>query len=153
MVDDVDEAGAQLQALLAAEAARISDREALYIKLRDAGLIAKVTVLRFLCRQRSCVIGTVFTLGDTVYCHVRDYKFSPGMNAAESSESGRRNNTLDGDHHWPAHVYDVNELAAFDSTAGFHINCRHAHKMVNARELLQLVEGVQPGHPIKPVRV
>jgi len=144
---------AQIQALLSASEAREIDREALFVKIRDGGYLPRMTLVRYLCRKQGCLIATVYSLGGCVYCAVRDYKFSPGMNSSQSNESGRRNNTLDGDRHWPARVYDVRELAEFAGEAGFALNCRHAHQVVNARELLDLVDGVEPGRPIKPLLI
>ncbi len=127
-----------------------------YVALRDSGKLSKVTLHRYLCRARSCMIATVFRLDRLTLCAVRDYTYSPGLNEAVSVPSARAKKTLDGDRHWPGHVYDVEELADFnagDVKAGMDMNCRHQRGVVLPDDVLAKVAGVRPGHPGPPTRL
>lgn len=142
-----------------AELERLHDRQAAidaaYISLRDAGLLPKVTLHKYMCR-RGCPIATVFRVAHLTLCVVRDYKFSPGLNREVSVPSARRKNTLDGERHWPGHVYDVEELDRFSagaSRAGMGMNCRHHRGTVLAQDVLATVAGVSPGRPGPPTRL
>lgn len=136
------------QVLAAADNRRLA-LEDTHRMLSSNGLLSKVTLHRYMCR-RGCQIAVVFKVGDVIACAVRDYKFSPGMNEAESVPAAREKNTLDGDRWWPSHVYDVAELADWGPGRGMDMNCRHHHGTVNAADVLAVVEGVQPGHPGAP---
>ncbi|MFV0634631.1 hypothetical protein [Demequina sp.] len=127
------------------------DRELLHSRLVEQGLLSRVTLVKVQCRARRCQIATVFRVGPVTMCAVRDYKYSPGLNAQRSVPRAREKNTLDGDHHWPGHVYDVNELAHWGVEAGFDVVCRHAQQTINAAELLGIVQSVEPGKPLPPI--
>ena len=122
--------------------------------LKDGALLSKVTTHRYVCRRGCKLIATVFQIGDVVACAVEDYKLSPGLNLAESTEAGRARNTLDGRGHWPGHVYDVRQLAANGPDASMDdMICSHHHGKVLASDVLAAVEGVRPGHPGAPTRL
>jgi hypothetical protein len=126
-----------------------------YQSLRDQGLLSRVTMHRYQCK-RGCQIAIVFGYRGLTLCAVRDYKYSPGMNKAQSVESARQKNTLDGDRHWPSHVYDVRRLDAFsagEQKAGISMNCRHHTGTVLAADILAAVEGLRPGQKIPPTRL
>jgi hypothetical protein len=116
--------------------------------LVDRDLLSKITLHRYRCR-RGCPIAVVFAVDDLLLCAVRDYKFSPGLNRVESVEAARAKNTLDGDRHWPSHVYDVKQLGG-DPKAGIWMACRHYHGAVPIDAMTAAVEGVRPGHAGKP---
>lgn len=132
----------------------------IYYALRDTpGRLSKVTVHKYLCR-RGCPIATVFVLGGETFCAVRDYKYSPGMNAAKSVESARLKNTIDKDRHRPSHVYDLAQFAVehggvttWLDGAGVTMDCRHSSATVLVGDIMRTIEGVKPGHPRKPTRL
>ena len=124
----------------------------LHRHLSERGLLSRVTLHKYMCK-RGCQLATVFAAGGFVLCAVRDYKLSPGLNAQESVPEARATKTLDGDRHWPSHVYDVNQLARFGEVAGMHLNCRHRHGNVSAEATLAAVDGVIPGKPGAPTRL
>ena len=128
-------------------------REELHRTLQAGGYLSRVTLHRYMCAAKGCQIATVFSAGGLVLCAVRDYKFSPGLNDARSVPEAREKNTLDGERHWPSHVYDVSDLASWGGAAGFDLVCRHYHGTVMADQVLALVEGIEPGHPGKPTRL
>lgn len=119
-----------------------------YQKLEAMNALSKVTVHKYQC-PRGCQVARLVRIGSVVLCAVRDYKFSPGMNAAESVPAARKNNTLNGENWWPGHVYDVAPLAA-DERGGIQMVCSHRRRTVNAQQILLTAEGVNPGHPGKP---
>lgn len=121
-----------------------------YQALENAGVLNKVTVHRYICRKRGCVIGTVIRVAGATICRTRDYKLSPGLNASSSVEDARRRNTLDGNRHWPGHTYDVAERAALGPKSGMDMNCRHVFKTILAVDILAAADGVVPGHPGAP---
>jgi hypothetical protein len=127
----------------------------LYIGIRDLGKLSNVTVHRYQCR-RGCQIARVFRVSGLILCEVRDYKYSPGLNQRLSVASAREGNTLDGDRHWPSHVYDVEEVERFavePRSAGISMNCRHVHITIPSADILETVMNVRPGHPGKPTRL
>lgn len=129
--------------------------EAFYQLLRDQGLLSRVTMHRYQCK-RGCQVATVFGYQGLILCAVRDYKYSPGMNEAKSVKSAREQNTLDGERHWPAHVYDVeqiNRLNVGQQKAGISMNCRHYSGTVFAADILAAIEGLRPGQKIPPTRL
>lgn len=138
--------------VLEATDARQTAIEQAYLHLRNAGLLSKVTLLKYQC-VRGCQLVTVFRLDETTLAAVRDYKYSPGMNLQQSVESARQSKTLDGNRHWPAHVYDVAELAMWGREAGMSVNCRHIMTTLMAQEVMEAVEGISPGRPGKPTRL
>lgn len=153
MSTDSDEATRDLlERLFAQHDERGVAIQELYIMLRNGNLLPQLTLHKYMCR-RGCQIATVFRAAGLTLCWVRDYKFSPGLNEARSVETARVKNTIDGDRHWPGHVYDVAELNQFSvgkSRAGADMNCRHRRGIVFAEDILAAVEGVQPGYPRKP---
>lgn len=148
-----DPSVAELFATLLAQTASKSDADArMYAALRDNGLLSRVTTHRYMCR-RGCQIATAYKVGAAVMLAVRDYKYSPGLNEARSVESARAKNTLDGDRHWPAHVYDMTEHAEWGDDAGASIVCRHYHGLLTGKRVLGDSRDVVPGHPNKPTRL
>ncbi|WP_062208710.1 hypothetical protein [Demequina oxidasica] len=135
-----------------AEAAQAEQMNAdsLYIALRDGGYLNKATLQRYRCK-RGCALAVIYSVADTVYCATEDYKYSPGLNAARSVETARVKNTLDGNRHWPGHVFEVASLAEWGSEAGMDVACRHVFSTLNAQTVLDEVAGITPGHPKAPV--
>ncbi|MGG7509381.1 hypothetical protein [Plantibacter sp. YIM 135249] len=154
MSDNAADLSIWLTKLMDASDDRATAIEDGYIQLERAGLLSKVTLHRYQCsRPKACQIARVVKLGDLILCAVRDYKYSPGMNLAESVQSARERNTLNGNNHWPGHVYDVAELATWGDAAGISMVCRHFHGTVLAKDMLTLVSSVRPGYPGKPTRL
>lgn len=120
-----------------------------YFGLRDLDLLSKVIVHRYQCK-RGCQIAQAYSHGGRVFLSVRDYKYSPGLNLAQSAPRAREKNTLDGEKHWPPHVYDMNELAEWGDDASAHVVCRHFRGTLRGKRVLDDAEGVNPGHPGKP---
>lgn len=124
-----------------------------YLKIEQMETaLPKVTLHKYQC-TRGCQIARVVQIGSTIMCAVRDYEFSPGLNAQLSVPAARRKNTMDGDKHWPGHVYDVQELAEWGDQAGMQMVCRHFRGTVLASDLLKAIEGARPGHPNAPTRL
>ncbi|KQZ10040.1 hypothetical protein ASD19_10835 [Microbacterium sp. Root53] len=128
---------------------RAEARQRAHQTLESTGLLSKVTLHRFMCK-RGCQIATVFRVGGSTLCAVRDYKYSPGLNAAQSVPEARAKNTLDGDRWWPSHVFDIEELAEWGDEAGMSMNCKHFRGTVTARTVLAACEGASPGKQNKP---
>jgi hypothetical protein len=140
--------------LLATHDERTEAIESAYLQLEALEKLSKVTVHKYQCAApQACLIARVIRIGGTVLCAVRDYKFSPGVNEAESVPEARRKNTLNGDNHWPGHVHDVIELDKWGDSAGMHMVCRHFRGVVYAKDVLTAIDGVVPGHPNKPTRL
>lgn len=118
-------------------------------------MLANVTLHKYMCK-RGCQIATVFAASGFILCAVRDYKFSPGLNDELSVPKARERNTLDGERHWPGHVYDVAQVDRFsvgEHKAGMDMNCRHRRGTVLAETVLQACRGVTPGKPGAPTRL
>lgn len=135
--------------LISESNSRTEAQERAYQHLMNTGLLSRVTLHRYICR-RGCKVATVFAGLGTTLCAVTDYKYSPGMNRAQSVPSARAKNTLDGDRWWPSHVYDVEDLAAFGDDAGISFNCRHVRMHRAASQILADCKGAQPGRQNKP---
>lgn len=148
-------AGEALTALIAHMDDRAAALDELYRHLRDNGHLSKVTLHRYMCRK-GCQIATVFSAGGLILCAVRDYKYSPGLNDQASVPKARENNTLDGERHWPGHVYDVAQINGFsvgEDKAGMNMNCRHHRGTVLAETVLRACENATPGKPGAPTRL
>ncbi|QEM46089.1 hypothetical protein [Mycolicibacterium grossiae] len=135
-------------ALVAASSDRDKAIQDAWQQLRDGKFISKVTVHTYRCpRCSGPPLVVVIRIGDNTLAHVRDIKLSRGKNNASSTPAARERNTLDGDRHWPSHVYDVGQLAP---DGGFRVECRHVSKTVSAAEVLAITANVKPGHPGAP---
>lgn len=155
MTDYVAKAGTALGQLMKQLEDDAAARDALHTHLKETGCLAKVTLHKYMCK-RGCQIATVFRAGGVILCAVRDYKFSPGLNERVSVPAARERNTLDGNKHWPGHIYDVEHVERFsigEQKAGMDMNCRHRRGTVFARDVLAAVEGVTPGKPGAPTRL
>lgn len=119
---------------------------------RGVPLLNRVALHRYQC-HRGCQIAIVFKAAGRVMCAVRDYKYSPGLNEKQSVESARSKNTIDGDRHWPSHVYDVTSLADWGDGTGMSLACRHYRGLLSGAQVLRDVAGVEPGSPRKPTRL
>lgn len=122
-----------------------------YQALENAGLINRVTVHRFICRKRGCVLANVISVDHKIIARTRDYKLSPGVNAERSVADARENNTLDRNRHWPGYTVDVGHLNA--PGMAIDMNCRHVLRTVSTAEILEAVNGVEPGHPRSPTKL
>lgn len=119
---------------------------------RGVPLLNRVTLHRYQC-ARGCQVATVFRAGQTTMCVVRDYKYSPGLNDTQSVESARAKNTLDGERHWPPHVFDVDSIAEWGEGTGMSVTCRHYRGVLSGARVLRDVADVSPGKPRKPTRL
>ncbi len=141
-----------LGAMLRRQSTRDDEIQQLHRELVERGELGRWVLHRYMCR-RGCRVATVFRYQGLTLCAVADYKLSHGANLTRSVESARSKNTLDGDRHWPGHVYDVEELARFGPEAGMHMVCRHQLTVTLAVDVLAAVEGVTAGHPRPPTRL
>lgn len=114
--------------------------------------LAKVTLHTYIC-SRGCKIATVFRAGKNTLCAVRDYKYSPGLNERQSVEAARAKNTLDGNRHWPGHVFDVDQIAEWGESTGISMNCRHYRGVRSGAQILKDIGRAVPGRPGKPTRL
>ncbi|MBD8012664.1 hypothetical protein H9633_10180 [Microbacterium sp. Re1] len=135
--------------LLAESDDRALSLERTYTALRDMDLLSKTRVHRYMCK-RGCQVAQAHKVGGIVMLVVRDYKYSAGMNSAESVPEARRKNTLDGDRHWPSHVYDMTEMATWGDDAAAHVVCRHFRGALTGSRVLADADGVIPGRDGKP---
>ncbi|WPU08089.1 hypothetical protein [Pseudarthrobacter oxydans] len=149
------QAGEAFASLLSQMEDRAAAMEELHRQLKQRGLLANVTLHKYMCK-RGCQIATAFMAGGMILCAVRDYKYSPGLNEQASVPAARERNTLDGDRHWPGHVYDVAQLEQFSvgaNKSGMSMNCRHHRGTVLAETVLRDCAGVTPGKPGAPTRL
>lgn len=125
--------------------------EAMFTAVVAKGYLSRVVLHRYRCRPPcNKVIATVIGVGGLVLVRTRDYKMSPGLNAATSTQTARERNTLDGERHWPGHVFDVHAIADWDEVgAGITAQC-HARATLNGARILRDIEGKRPGHPGAP---
>ena len=150
---DESEIDQWVTALLESSTNRTQTLQDAYVHLRDAGLLANAEVHRYMCR-RGCQLVKVFRWGGTTLAYVADYRFSPGMNAAKSVPEARAKNTLDGDRWWPAHVYDVTEVAKWAAEGGgVTVACRHFHGLLRGDEILADIAPALQGRKINPTRL
>jgi hypothetical protein len=152
MTQESQNMGDWFAALLSNHADRGEAIQTAYQQLENLNKLSKVTLHKYQC-TRGCQIARVVKIDNTVLCAVRDYRYSPGMNAARSVPEARRKNTLNGDDWWPGHVHDVTELSTWGDSAGMDMVCRHFHGTILAKDILTTIEGVIPGHPRKPTRL
>jgi len=149
---DQDPIEALRRYLETAEDSRLA-RERVYETLRDhPGWLANLTVHKYMC-MRGCQLARAFRVGGLTLLAVRDYKYSPGLNLQLSVEAARDQNTLDGERHWPSHVYDMDELAQWGDEAGAAVVCRHYRGMLTGRRVLTDCGNATPGRPGKPTRL
>jgi hypothetical protein len=157
MEESTDEAriGEWFEALLAQHDDETAALDDAFRALKGAGLLSKVVLHRYQC-SRGCQIAVVFRAAGRLLCAVRDYKYSPGMNERQSVAAARAKNTLDGNRHWPDHVYDVIQLDRFGThtqPAGITMNCRHHLGTVLTRDIRSAVATASPGRPGAPTRL
>lgn len=129
----------------------VEAREAIYIALQNQKLLNRVTLHKYMCAKKNCQIARVFRVQNVTLCWVRDYKYSPGLNEQKTIAAAREKNTLDGDRHWPWHVHDLDDLVRFESYIT--MTCRHVRLSLFAKDVLDSVAGIEPGHPSKPTRL
>lgn len=150
-----DEFAAWFDQVLKATDDRAEALRAAHEMLRTSGLLSKVTLHKYMC-AKGCQIATVFRASGLLLCAVRDYKLSPGLNVRETAPRARETKTLDGQRHWPGHVYDVEQLHRFRAggqRAAMRLTCRHCRTVLFTDDVLAVVEGVEPGRPGKPTRL
>lgn len=147
-----DDIGRWFRDLFASATDKSAALDLAHAHLRDAGLLPRVTLHKYMC-VKGCQIATVFRADGLVLCATRDYKLSPGLNVQVSVPAARASKTLDGERHWPGHVFDVANLAEWGPNAGMPFECRHFRRTLLAADVIEAVQGVQPGRPRKPTRL
>lgn len=148
-----DDLGQWLEVIFATADDKSAAIHSVYQQLDNAGLLNKVTVHKFLCERRGCVLATVIRVNGMTIARTKDNKLSPGTNLDRSVETARIKNTIDGDRHWPGHTFHIEDLAAWGDSAGMDMSCRHALRTVKAAEVLLACADATPGHPTKPSRI
>lgn len=123
---------------------------AAYKALKVTGTLPGVTLQRYQCKQRGCTLAVVFRLPAGIVAYTPPYRLSPGLTVRDTSESGRATNSLDGANHWPAHGYDLADMAAWEGVAAVPIQCAHKRDNLDPRGMLAAVEKVTPGKPTRP---
>ena len=76
------------------------------------------------------------------------YKLSAERNEAESVPSARAKRTSDGDRHWNSRVLILDELDGWQGAA-LDLNCDHYRTHIAVESLLQDLQGVRPGKPLR----
>lgn len=117
--------------------------------LDNADVLGRVVVHRYIC-PKCGPVALVVKLGGRVLARTRDYKHSRGRNEATTAPAAREARTLDGDRHWPGHVFDVDDMARWGDALRLPLKCAHHDRTVTAAEVLALVADVRPGHPGRP---
>ncbi|SFV21325.1 hypothetical protein [Micrococcus terreus] len=119
---------------------RQEQAEAVFAALRSNDRTRKrARTLTYRCpNTRRCALAEVYSSPVGVLIHHPHFKMSPKLNAATSSEEGRRANTLDGDRHWKARTYFLE--AALNLT----LSCDHIHDALIDRE--QVTRDIKAGH-------
>lgn len=149
---DAERMAALLSDALDEMRSRSEQLQSVHTALVSQGVLSRVTLRKYMC-PRGCQIATAFKVGDLVLCAVRDYKLSPGLNIRDSVPSARTKRTLDGDRHWPSHVYDVSDLSTPSVGVGVPMNCRHVRGSRPAVQIMADVAGTTPGKPGMPIRI
>lgn len=117
--------------------------------LDNAGVLAKVVVHRYVC-PRCGPVAVVVKIGGRTLARTRDYTQSRGRNAATTDPAARRMRTLDGERHWPGHVFDLDRMAGWGDALSVPIRCRHHDISLSPADILAVVAEVKPGHPGPP---
>ena len=140
------------------ERARADDDAAadVWQTLENAEALNHFKVHEYRCHA-GCTLAKVVAHRGVVLLRTEPYKLRPQTNLRQSVPRARERNTLDGDHHWPGHVYRVRHLAGrdpgevvFGDEAHIPLNCKHRLRTVAALTVLELVAAVTPGHPGAP---
>lgn len=81
--------------------------ERAYDALKATGQLRSHIRLTYRAAKCRCTILEVLSFPEPVgwVIHSPRYRLAPARNAATSSESGRANNTEDGDNRWKRHIY------------------------------------------------
>ena len=122
-----------------------------YQQLENAGLINRVVLRRYICKNRGCVLATIIGIDGLTIARTNDYKLAPRTNLDRSVEVAREKNTLDGNRWWPGHTFDVRYLDAPEWSID--MNCRHGLRSIQTEDILTAVAEVIPGHPAAPIRI
>ncbi|MFC0359517.1 hypothetical protein ACFFHC_06885 [Kytococcus schroeteri] len=95
--------------------------QAAYEALKATGRLKHHRVLTYRCKTRGCLLLDVLQLPAPVgmVFYQPGYKLAPSVNAARSTEAGRRNHTTDGDRRWKPAVMPGGQ------PGNYTVNCDH----------------------------
>ena len=108
--------------------------------------IRAATVLEYRCRTKGCLLLIAWRSPQGLLFYQPDYKLSPTMNTADSNESGRARNTLDGDRHWMPTAGSLDDFRGWGPTCALHMDCRHVRRPIPTDDLLAAAEAATPGN-------
>lgn len=144
-----DDFGAQLQRMLLDLDQHREVIEAAYQTI-DKSRLRQVLLLEYRCATKSrCLLMHVWQSPGGVLFHSPPHKKSSARNLAQSNESGRRNNTIDGDRRWKGYSGVLDQLRGWPDSAGMPMHCDHVDTFVKASELFMDVDRATPGHPTR----
>lgn len=131
-------------AILAAAESRDEGLQEVHRTLKESGRLGLYLQRRYVCAECG-VLCRVFRYAGVTFAATAPYKLGHRKNLAESVPEARQSNTLDGERHWPGHVYDVHQLAEWGDEAGATVTCRHINMMLTGSRILADIAGVRPG--------
>ena len=108
----------------------------------------QVAVVEYYCRQRHCLLLTVFQSPDGLFVTLPRYRKSPERNAAGSVPSARAKRTVDGDRRWKPRVAPLDQFAdPLLPQLSVELNCNHYSQALSGVALLADVNSGRPGAP------
>ena len=110
-----------------------------YRWLKSNGSLRQVLLSEYRC-QSGCLLLQLFQTPTGVAFFIPRYKLSRNVNAASSSESGRRVNTEDGENHWKEQIWQLSPAKNLS------LNCDHIKQYI-----LEQPEIGSPGSPLRRV--
>lgn len=116
-----------LKRLFEAKEGREQQAEAFYAMLTERRQLKSHRAVTYRCERR-CMLADVLVTQAGILVHLPPYRLSPSVNAVSSSESGRRERTIDGDRRWRPRTFMLAD--ALNIT----FNCDHvrSHVLENA---------------------
>ena len=118
------------------------DTEALYIALTHKNRATQHRRLTYRCTSHKCLLLDVIDAGPLgIIVHRPRYKYSDTVNQKQSSDAGRKANTIDGNRRWKAHTFNIAQsgLAASlidtDDIGDMSLSCDHVlNHMLTAKK-------------------
>ncbi|WIY82576.1 hypothetical protein [Propionimicrobium sp. PCR01-08-3] len=111
---------------------RTARAEQAYAVLEKEGQALKRADVQYRCpNRRGCILATVYRTSEGVLIHTNPYKFSPSVNTQSSNESGRARSTVDGDRHWKARTFFL------DQGMNIQVTCDHLTARVRTNKQIE----------------
>ncbi|WP_137875255.1 hypothetical protein [Rhodococcus sp. Q] len=121
---------------LAALFGQVGEANVIYDALVATGAVAERAAVTYRFRRCRCAVLHVIEAPNGVILGFPRYKAAPAANLDDSNESGRANNTEDGNRRWRRHA------AYFVADLPFEARCDHSRKMLNTNEIR---DSIRPG--------